>query len=300
MAITGEPVPHLFSFLNVAECESFTAAGRRLGISQAAVSQRIQTLEASLGCKLFRRVGGHATLTNSGRRLLEYARRIADLHGEVRMALSSERSEHDGDLSLAASSIPGNYVLPPSITAFQRAFPRVRVHLRVSDSSDVQESVESGRAELGFCGSPVSSLNLVAKAFAEDELALIVHAGHRLARRQRVGIREITDEPFVRRETGSGSRQCFERALQSVGKDASALNVVLEVEGNEGVKEAVLQGRGVAVMSRYSVEKERLAGNLKVLRINGVSLTRNLFMLRDRSRTLTEAAVGLIKCLRSK
>jgi len=295
-----DQLPHLFTFLEVAELECFTAAGRCLGISQAAVSQRIHALESSLGNQLFRRAAGRVTLTNAGRRLFEYARRIADLHNEVRAVLNTSQSEDDGDLTLVASSIPGNYVLPPSIKIFQRTFPRIRVHIRVSDSDSVKNSIENGKAELGFAGTLDSSTKLVAQPFANDELGLVVPAGHRLARRQRVGLRDIEHEPFIRREVGSGSRKCFERALERAGKNADALNIVLEVDGNEGVKEAVLQGRGVAVMSRCSVEKERLAGNVRVLPINGLNLKRSLLIIRDRRRVLTDAAAGFLACLQSR
>lgn len=294
-----EQLPHLFTFLTVAECGSFTAAGRRLDISQAAVSLRVQSLEASLGTKLFVRAGGQCTLTNAGRKVFDYARQIAALHADLRAALTGAQESDDGDLLLAASSIPGNYVLPPSLAVFQRAFPRVRLHIRVSDSADVHASVESGRAELGFAGDPVNSVNLVGQVFAHDELALVVPASHRLAMRRRVGIREIASEPFIRRESGSGSRHCLERAMHMVGRKGNTFNVVLEVEGNEGVKEAVLQGRGVAVMSRRSVEKERLAGSLAVVPISGMNLKRGLFAIRDRRRSLSNAAAGFLSCLQS-
>jgi DNA-binding transcriptional LysR family regulator len=286
----SDHLPHLSTFIEAADGESFTAAGRTLGITQAAVSQRIQSLEASLGRHLFVRDGGGVTLTPSGRRLYEYARRIIKLHSEARQVIAELKHAETGDLSIAASSIPGNHILPPSVAGYRRAFPNIRVRICVTDSVEVIKRVESGRADLGFTGANAASPDLDFQMFSNDVLALVVPSGHRLAGRRRVALRDFVREPFVQRESGSGSRHCFERELRRIGKSSSDLNIVLEVDGNEGVKEAVLQGLGVAVMSRRSVQQEVLTGSLTAIPVYGLKLRRSLYVVRDRRRPLTEPA----------
>jgi LysR family transcriptional regulator, low CO2-responsive transcriptional regulator len=146
-------LPNLETFLEAAERDTFTAAARDLGLTQAAVSQRIQQLEVALGAPLLRREGGRVSLTDAGRRLHEYARRIDDLTAEAWAAVTGRRAEPAGELVLAASSVPGQHLLPPTLAVFRRRHPRVRVRVSVSDTADVLRHVECGEAHLGLvCG----------------------------------------------------------------------------------------------------------------------------------------------------
>src|SRR5438876_42621 len=110
--MSTEPLPHLETFAEAAERGSFTAAARHLNITQAAVSQRVQALERELGVPLFRRTGGKVELTDAGRRLHDYARRILDLHHEARQEVTGIDAPVAGELAIAASSVPGEHLLP--------------------------------------------------------------------------------------------------------------------------------------------------------------------------------------------
>src|SRR5207248_2936125 len=117
-AMNTRPLPHLATFAAAAERGSFTAAARDLGVSQAAVSQKVQALERELGVPLFRRAGGRVELTDAGRRLHEYARRILDLHREARREVAGREAPVEGELLVAASSVPGEHLLPALLAAF--------------------------------------------------------------------------------------------------------------------------------------------------------------------------------------
>src|SRR5207253_10665279 len=119
------PLPHLETFVEAADRGSFTAAARALDLTQAAVSQRIQKLEQALRTPLFRREAGRAALTDAGRRLHGYARRILDLTAEARTAVTGLKSDARGELVIAASSVPGQYLLPATLAAFRRRHPTV-------------------------------------------------------------------------------------------------------------------------------------------------------------------------------
>jgi DNA-binding transcriptional LysR family regulator len=292
--MSGEQLPHLPTFVLAAELESFTAAARALKITQAAVSQRIHQLEASVGIGLFHRFGGRISLTNAGRKLQVYAKRIIELHSEARTVILDMKSELRGVLSIAASSVPGSHLLPTTVAQYRRIYPQVKVSVRISDSEDVMRRVEEGKADVGFAGDTVASPHLIFEPFAEDELALVVPANHRLSERRRIGIRDLIQEPMIQREDGSGSRHCLELALRRVGLDLRSLKVVLEVDGNEAVKEAVLQGLGVAVLSRRSIQDEVLKGTVRAIPITGFSLTRSLYVVRNRRHPLSAAAQAFL------
>jgi DNA-binding transcriptional LysR family regulator len=280
---------HLETFAEAAERGSFTAAARHLGVTQAAISQRVQQLEAELRTPLFRRHPGGITLTDAGRRLHDYARRILDLTAEARAAVTGRRGGLTGDLRLAASSVPGEHVLPAILATFQLRHPGVRVKVSVSDTGAVLQEVEHGRAHLGFVGGSGGSPHLDFRRFADDELAVVVPRGHPWWGRRQVPPAALVGQPLVQREPASATRRCLEQALERAGV-ATTPNVVLELGSTEAIKEAVLAGLGVAVVSRRAVEAEIRAGRLRALRLTGVPLTRGLFVVRDRRRALPTAA----------
>src|SRR4051794_11115590 len=130
--MADEQLPHLDTFVKAAELSSFTAAAKALHLTQAAVSQRIATLEADLGVALFRRQGGRVVVTEAGQRLHSYALRILDLHRQARQETTGSPVTITGELSLAASSIPGEHLLPGLLDAFRQRYPNIQVRATVT------------------------------------------------------------------------------------------------------------------------------------------------------------------------
>jgi DNA-binding transcriptional LysR family regulator len=281
-----EQLPHLETFATAAELSSFTAAARVLHLTQAAVSQRIAALESNLGVPLFRRQGGRVLLTEAGQRLHGYARRILDLHREARQQVAGQPVPLTGELSLAASSVPGEHLLPPLLNVFQQRHPHVHVKVTVADSEVVLKRIERGQAHLGLVGMKGDSPHLDYRCFACDTLAVIVPARHPWGRRKQVSLAQLAEQPLIIREAGSGSRWCLEHALSEAGKSLRDLRVILELGSNEAIKEAVLQGLGATVLSIHAVEKEVRAGQLRALPIRGLPLMREMFAVWDRRRVL--------------
>jgi DNA-binding transcriptional LysR family regulator len=285
--MTADQLPHLETFAKAAELGSFTAAARSLGLTQGAVSLRVQALEKELGVSLFHRQAARILLTDAGRRLYGYAQRISELHREARQDVTGRKAALTGDLSLAASSVPGEHLLPALLDAFRRGQPQVSVRVAVTDTAAVLRQVEAGQAHLGLVGGKSDSPHLEYRCFACDTLVLVVPAGHPWARRRRVSLEQLCGEPLILREPGSGSRWCLEQALARAGKSASDLRVALELGCNEGIKAAVLRGMGLAVLSARAVEKEsRRGGPLRALRVADLPLEREMFVVWDRRRVL--------------
>jgi DNA-binding transcriptional LysR family regulator len=281
-----KPFPHLETFVEAAERGTFTAAARQLGLTQAAVSQRIHQLETAVGTAVFRRDPGRVTLTDAGQELYAYARRIQDLTAEAWAAVTGRAGEARGELVLAASSVPGEHLLPPTLAAFRRRHPRVEVRVSVTDTEDVLRQVERGDAHLGLVGGQGGGSQLEFRRFACDELVLVVPKGHPWWRKRQVTVADLLTQPLIQRERGSGSRRCLERSLDRLGVPLSSLNVVLELGSTEAIKEAVLRRVGVAVLSRRAIGQEVKAGRLKALRVRGLTLDRDIYLVRDRRRVL--------------
>ncbi len=284
--MSTEPLPHLDTFAEAAERASFTAAARALGITQAAISQRVQALERELGVPLFRRAGGKVELTDAGRRLHDYARRILELHREARQAVTGQEIPVAGELALAASSIPGEHLLPALLAAFGAKYPRVKVRAAVSDSAAVISQVEVGQVSVGLVGQKTDTANLEFRHLASDRMVVVAPPGHALGKAERVTLAQLAAHPLVLRETGSGSRHSFEVALTRAGWSLADLRVALELGSNEAIKEAVLRGAGVAVLSTLAVRKDVATGGLLAREIEGLESARELFVVTDRRRVL--------------
>jgi DNA-binding transcriptional LysR family regulator len=243
-------------------------------------------LEQELGAPLFRRQGGRVLLTEAGRRLYDYAQRILELHHEARREITGRRAPVAGELTLAASSVPGEHLLPALLSVFRQQHPNVQIRVTVADTLAVLNQVEHGQAHLGLVGGKSDNPHLEFRSFACDQLVLVVPADHPWRRRRRVSVQELCEQPLILREAGSGSRWCLERALTQAGKSAQNLRVALELGSNEAIKEAVLRGLGVAVLSCHAVQKELHAGQLHALKVTDLPLEREMFVVWDRRRVL--------------
>ena len=278
-------LPHLETFAEAAERSSFTAAARALGLTQAAVSQRIAALERELGVPLFRRAAGKVELTDAGRRLHEYAHRVLALHREAREAVTGHRSPVEGELAIAASSIPGQHILPALLAAYGSKHPLIRVRAAISDSAAVIGQVGRGEVSVGLVGRRDDDPNLEYRHLADDRIVLVVPHGHALARKKAVTVDQLAAHPLVLREAGSGLRHCFEKALERSGRSLSDLRVVLELGNNEAIKEAVARGVGVAVPSTFAAHGLD-ASRLRAVEVEGVGCDREMFVVTDRRRVL--------------
>jgi len=293
-------LPFLDTFAQVAQSGGFTAAARSLQVTQAAVSGRIRTLEEQLGARLFDRGAGGAALTEAGRVLYAYARQIVALHEEARQKLTGVAAALSGDLVLAASSVPGEHLLPRLLWVFRQRYPQVQVRVSVSDSGQVLRMIAGHEATLGLIGVDPAVDDFESVAFATDRLVLLVPADHPWAAKKRVTVRQLADQPLVLREQGSGSRQCFERAWEENGGKLSQLQVALELGSNEAIKEALYQGLGAAILSRYTVEQEVASGKLRALTVTGLKLDRQMHLVWDRRRALTSAARAFVDTVAGK
>jgi DNA-binding transcriptional LysR family regulator len=286
----GQPedlqLPYLETFSKAAELSSFTGAAKVLRLTQASVSQRVQALERALGKLLFKRQSGRVLLTESGQKLYDYAQRILDLHRQARREITGQEPPVGGELALAASSIPGEHLLPALLSLFGQQHAHIRVRATVSDSMGVMAQVERGEVSLGLVGRKTDNPNFEFRYLASDRIVLVVPPGHVLSRRKKVSVKLLAAHPLILREVGSGMRHCLERSLEMAGLSLAELHVVLELGSNEAIKEAILRNAGVAILSTYAVQKELRAGQLRALEVSDLHCDRDMYIVHDRRRVL--------------
>jgi DNA-binding transcriptional LysR family regulator len=290
-------VSQLRTFLAVVDHGSFSEAGRVLGVSQPAVTMQIQALEADVGATLLDRAYRKVDLTEAGRTLLPYARQVIEEIEEARTALDQLSGIVSGRLSVGASTTPGQYVLPRVLGGFLREYPEVGVSLRVHDTSEVIAAVESGEADLGMTGAEVHGARVHYERLGSDDLLMICPAGHRFASRSNVTFAQLTDEPFIVREEGSGTRMAAEDVIRHAGVDPGELKVVMELGTNEAIVSAVEGGMGIGVVSAQVAAKAIELGTVATIDGAGFPVARPLFLVLPR-RTLTRASEAFANYLR--
>jgi DNA-binding transcriptional LysR family regulator len=287
-------------FAKVAELGSFSRAAEALFLTQPTISEHVRALEEELGVQLLDRLGRGATPTPAGQLVLGYALRVLALAREARQALDQFLGRMSGRLVVGGSTIPGEYVLPALIGQFKAKYPDISISLLIGSSRDVSEWVEHGRVELGVVGAEPDSRTLRSRALMADEMVIVVPADHPWAARKSVTLEDVTREPLVLRERGSGSRAAFERALASADLDLSAFRVVGELGSTQAVKQAVRAGVGISVVSRRAVEDECRARLLVCVKVRDLVVSRSFYLVTHRDRTRSPLAQAFVEFVESQ
>lgn len=273
-------------FVAVTKTRGFSAAGRALGMSQPAITQRMQALEEGLGVQLFRRAQTGSELTSAGLTMLSYAERLIALRDEMLEALSGEAFVQTGYLRVAASTTPGNYLLPPMMMRFREKFPGIQLVLDIADSGSVAEAIKDGRSELGVVGLGLASAEFTCEPLVEDEIVVIAAPSHPLMRHERPTLRQLCEHPWVMREGGSDTRRSVEALLIRSGL-GGRMQVALEVNNTEALKLAVRAELGIATVSRRAVENELALGLLQSRPLGEGGIRRQFCLVRHARRTLS-------------
>lgn len=283
----GLTLHRLELFLAVLDHGGVGRAAKACNISQPAVSEHLQGLEAYLGVPLLERRGRSVHPTHAARLVEPYARQAVGLLRGAERAVADLRGLHSGSLSIGASTTPGTYLLPAALGQFHAVHPAITLSLRISDSREIERWVAAGEVELGVIGEAVLLPGLAAEPWVRDELVLIVPRGHPLSRRRSVRPTVLAGEPYIAREEGSSTRGVAERYLDRLGV---SLKPAMELGSTEAIREAVASRLGVALVSRHAV----LARDRRIvaLRLAGSRWTRDLLIVQRTGLLLGPAAAA--------
>jgi len=277
----------LAAFLEVADSASFSKAAERLFLSQPAVSKRIATLEDQLGVSLFDRVGRQISLTDAGRALLPYARRVLHEIEDGRRALSKLHEKVEGRLSIGTSHHIGLHRLPPMLRAYTLAYPEVDLDIQFMDSEVACEAVLAGKLELGIVTLPSQPLpQLKSQLVWPDPLAVVVAPSHPLAALQKPKLDDLANHPAVLPDEATYTHRIVTAALTQHGLKP---RIRLATNYLETLKMLVMIGLGWSVLPRSMLDKDLIA-----LPIRELQLTRELGVVWHEKRTLSAAATALI------
>jgi LysR family transcriptional regulator, transcriptional activator of the cysJI operon len=272
---------YLKTFLTVAKKRSFSVAAKELGLTQGAVSHHIAALEEYFEVELLKRAANGVEVTDAGAILAVAAERILSEVEQVKVEVSATKSMLGGTIRIAASTIPGEHLLPSLVAEFQKKHQGVKFRIKAQDSINSLLELQAGDVDFAAVGTLQGfGENVEAAGIGEEELVLIVPNNHELASMKSVKPHELLKYPYINREETSGTRKEIERLLKSAGVSPAKLKATLELPSTESVITAVSEGRGISVISSIASKRAQGAGLVKVLRVQGVNSIRKLYMVR--------------------
>jgi DNA-binding transcriptional LysR family regulator len=281
--------------------KSFSKAADDLFLTQPTVSGHILSLERSLSLRLLDRTSREVRLTKAGKVFLEYASKILSCRKDLLNALSEFSEGIRGDLSLGASTIPGEYLLPKLMGDFKREHPHFIISLKIADTKEIVQYVLQDGVEFGIIGARLNHPSLRYEKYEEDEIIVVAPSGHPLTRKKRVNLEELLKEPWIIREEGSGTQIASEKALRKKGKSLKQFNVVMEMGSTSSVKEGVKARLGLAFISRRATEEEVRQGFLSRIDVEGIDpISRQIYIVSHRGRTLSPFGVEFLRFLKKE
>ncbi|MGH7826526.1 MAG: selenium metabolism-associated LysR family transcriptional regulator [Candidatus Binatia bacterium] len=275
-------------FYWVAELGSFSHAAEHLLLRQPTVSAHVQELEKALDGKLFYRIPGKVSLTPLGQLLVERARNLLVFKRETVAAVERFHGKLSGELWIGGSNIPGEYILPQKLGEFIKGYAEVKPILRIGDSAGILEEVIDGKVELGFVGFKGKDGRLSYRKIWQDEMVVALSTKHPWSQVRAIELGDLRSQRFISRERGSGTLDSFRKLLVRKGhRPENILNVAMELGSTEAIKEALIAGLGISILSRTSIRREIQAGLLAAIPIKGLKLERDFYEVLHKRRPLS-------------
>lgn len=288
----------LEAFVKVAEKKSFSKAAKLLYLTQPTVSAHIAALEKELNARLFVRNTKEVNLSSDGQKLYQYARQMSELEKRISLLFADRGQEDNRCITIAASTIPAQYLLPEILSGFNEKYPGEQFQIIESDSAGVIEKVIDHTVDIGFTGTVLEKKHCKYYSFYKDELMVILPNTEKYQKLANSTPLEswIAREAFIMREEGSGTRKEAEKQLASLGVLAGQLNVVASMENPEAIKRSVMNGMGITIISGLAARQEMNDG--KVIGIKMPLPGRDLNIVYNRNYPLSASTEKFIKTVK--
>lgn len=290
----------LEAFVKVAEGGSFSKAAKALFLTQPTISAHISTLERELNVRLFVRNTKEVSLSAEGQTLYKYASQMVDLEKRIEEEFGERRKLGRQCITIAASTIPSQYLLPRIMTRFNEKYPGEQIKLSEADSTRVVNQVVDHMVDIGFTGTVLEKKHCKYIPFYRDELVIITPNTEEY--QERAGNPEdiswILQEPVIMREEGSGTRKEAEKQLRGVGIRPEQLKVIASIENQETIKKSVCRGMGISILSKLAAIDKLEDGSVLAFAIPGADRGRNINVVYNKNNQLSVSAERFLKVVR--
>ena len=259
---------------------NYSRAAQELHLSQPAASMQVKQLEENIGLPLFEQLGKKIFLTEAGQELLHYARTVLQQLDEAQTTLEELKGLRRGTLHLTMAST-ANYFAPQLIAAFMRQHPGIKITLDVTNRTGLLQALGQNRTDLAIMGSPPKGHDLTGIPFMDNPLAIIASPNHPMARRKKIALSELADEPFIVRESDSGTRIATERFF---AEHDIELVAGMEMSRSEAIKQAVMAELGLGIVSMHTIEMELALKRLAVLKVEDFPIMRQWYIVHRQGK----------------
>jgi LysR family transcriptional regulator, low CO2-responsive transcriptional regulator len=273
----------------IAELGTVTAAAERLNLSASAISITLKQLEEDLGIKLFERTEQGFRATEAGREVILAEVQITAILSELTEVTGALRGGHSGQINFGVVST-AKYFAPFLLRAFQTLHPRIEITLKVGNREEILAHLADFTLDMALLGRPPKDFEAELQEIGPHPHVVISAPDHPLARKRSVSASRLTDEVFLVREPGSGTRLLAERILSEIG---AIPKPGMEISSNETIKQAVMAGLGISFLSYHTVAHEVEQGRLAILRVEGTPVIRKWYIVRNRKKYSLPSAVSL-------
>ncbi len=275
----------LESFIQVSTLKSFSKAAEQLYLTQPTISAHISQLEKELGVDLLNRTTKNIALTPNGKKLFDYAKEIIDIKEHI-IDEFNPRPKAKTVIKISASTIPFQYILPSLLVEFQNKYGRTDFELTESNSLKVMDNLKHHEADIGFTGKKPETSDFLYAPVCDDRLLLVTPASPRYLQLKEEGakLKDFLKEPFIMRESGSGTRLCAESFFMENGVSPSDIHTIATMDNNEAIRNSCINGLGISFMSELSVEKEINDGRLLCFPFPSDHLNRKIYMVWNHTR----------------
>jgi len=284
-------------FYYAAKNLSFTAAAGELFISQPAVTAQMKSFEEFCSLKLFKKRGRRIYLTDEGKSLYAYAAKIFKYEKEIEHTIDDMRELKRGILSLGTTKAYARYFMPLMITTLHKSYPNIKIQLNEGSSLDMIHSLLDFKIEVAVIARTEDNPEIHFFPFSQEEMVVIVSTDHHLSREKAITFQELSAEPFIMKEKGSGTRKLVEELFEA---EQCTPDTLMETSNTEFIKQLVQRGEGVSFVVREAVAAELKEKKLIAVPLKGptVYLDVNIAYLKDQvlsppARAFVDTLIGL-------
>ena len=291
----------LEAFVQVAEGGSFSKAAKELFLTQPTISSHISSLERELNARLFVRNTKEVSLSEDGIKLYKYAKQMLDLQREIEVTFGMDEEGESHAVTIAASTIPAQYLLPEVLTRFSERYPQEQIRIQETDSSKVVMQIVDHRVDIGFTGTVLEKKHCKYIPFYKDELVIITPNTPKyqeLAQGNKEDISWIKKEHVIMREEGSGTRKEAELQLKGAGVKFAGLDIIASIENQETIKKSVRQGMGISVLSKLATAYDVANGVILAFPIPNSDEGRDINLVYNKNYQMTRSAERFIKVVK--
>ncbi|TBL79418.1 LysR family transcriptional regulator [Paenibacillus thalictri] len=286
----------LHTFLTLAECLNFTETADKLYCSQPAVSMQIQSLEDDLGTPLFDRIGKKLFLTSHGKLFKPYAEQMVNLLQQAKEHLKQSESLSTGTLSFGSSNFVGVYLLPAVLSSFNKRYPGIHINMNITSSQQLIYMLETNKLEFLVLSDhiKVDETLFHSSTFYRDELVLIAPSSHPAAGKKDCSVLDFSNETLLLKPQKSATRSFLDTMFSQFGV---TFNRFMEISNLEAIKQAVIHGLGISVVSKFAVQHEIASGLLIEIPLRDAAFRRGIQYVHYKNKHLSPAATQFIHML---